>query len=275
MKRASRTEPRKLADLHPYPDQRLFGDLSDAEVESLAEDMRRRGLDHPIHILPDGTIVQGHQRVRAAQLLGWGEIDVVVRNDLAGNADATHEAFICDNFHRRQLSPLAKARCARELFERTKQNSCEAEAATREYVGNLLGQSGRNVQRYLQVLRLPEALQEAFDQHAIGFKDVTRFLSQNRERQAQVALIAQQGGDLKQAMESLSRPSDTQLSQRASLYKLRQKLRQWNDILLIEARRPGWEPDELTAKRLQELAETIAKVTGTASTKRKRTRCPS
>ena len=59
-----------------------------AEIEALARDMDENGLRDPVEVLPDGTLVTGHQRVRAAGLLGWEEIDVVVRHDLADRGDA-------------------------------------------------------------------------------------------------------------------------------------------------------------------------------------------
>ena len=35
---------------------------------------------NPLQVLPDGTIISGHQRVRAAKLLGWSHIEAVVRH---------------------------------------------------------------------------------------------------------------------------------------------------------------------------------------------------
>ena len=61
----------------------MFGDLPKEELAALAADMEKNGLRDPIEILPDGTIITGHHRVDAAKLLGWAEIDVIVRDDLA------------------------------------------------------------------------------------------------------------------------------------------------------------------------------------------------
>ena len=69
----------------------MFGDLGAAELAALAEDMETHGLRHPVEVLPDGTIVAGYQRVRAARRLGWREIDAVVRLDLAALGDAAAE----------------------------------------------------------------------------------------------------------------------------------------------------------------------------------------
>src|SRR5262245_14825067 len=89
----------KLARLKGHPLQAvMFGDLSDEELRALAEDMREHGQRTPVEVLPDGTVLTGHQRIRAARLLGWTEITVVVRRDLAEAGPAAQEThFINDN----------------------------------------------------------------------------------------------------------------------------------------------------------------------------------
>jgi hypothetical protein len=46
-------------------------------------DLNHHDFQHLVEILPDGVIISGHLRVRAAEPLGWTEIDVMVRTDLA------------------------------------------------------------------------------------------------------------------------------------------------------------------------------------------------
>lgn len=94
----------------PYQ-RELFDDLTDAQLDELAADMDANGQRDPIYILPDGTVLDGHQRRRAAQKLGWEEVDVVVRDDLASADAGTIETFMINcNLHRRQMDPLAVAR---------------------------------------------------------------------------------------------------------------------------------------------------------------------
>src|SRR5437763_1950535 len=105
----------KITKLKEHPLQEaVFGDISEEELAALAENMQEHGLREPVEILPDGTIIVGHQRVRAARKLGWKEIDVVVRHDLAAAGPAAVEThFIESNLIRRQLGTLARARCLR------------------------------------------------------------------------------------------------------------------------------------------------------------------
>ena len=111
-----RIERRPLADLRPHPSQAaMFTDLSEIEIKALANDIKIR-LNFPVEITQDGVIICGHQRVRAAQLLGWESILCWVRDDLEEQGDAAVEArLIEDNFDRRQLSQLAIARCYVQL----------------------------------------------------------------------------------------------------------------------------------------------------------------
>jgi ParB family chromosome partitioning protein len=109
----------KIAKLKDHPRQaEVFGDLSDAELAALAEDMRANGLRDPIEVVSDGTIIGGHQRVRAAKRLGWSEVDVIVRVDLqTADTIAAKKSFLTDNLLRHHLSPLVRAKCIKELVE--------------------------------------------------------------------------------------------------------------------------------------------------------------
>jgi ParB-like chromosome segregation protein Spo0J len=103
-----------LKSLKDHPRQReQFRDLGATDIDAFVADIQANGLKHPIEILPDGTILAGHQRVRAARALGWTTIRAVVRKDLANDAAAAEMFFISDNLNRRQLSLLDKVRCIR------------------------------------------------------------------------------------------------------------------------------------------------------------------
>ncbi len=149
----------------------------------------------------DGTIIQGHQRVQAAKLLGWSEIDVIVRSDLVGKVQLTYETFISDNLRRRHLSPLAKARCIQCLLESANQSEDATHQLVRDYVGKQLNLSGRSVQRYMQVLRLPAELQDAFDRSEIGLPQVATFFNLTLEERERIAEVARKGGDLSDAFD--------------------------------------------------------------------------
>ncbi len=68
--RKRRIEYREITKLKPHPLQAtFFRDLSDVELQALADDIEKNELKDPPEILPDGTIICGNQRIRAYQLL--------------------------------------------------------------------------------------------------------------------------------------------------------------------------------------------------------------
>ena len=52
------------------------------DVSNLADSMSRLGQFHSIGLRSDGTLVWGYHRVKAAELLGWTEIEAVVQDNL-------------------------------------------------------------------------------------------------------------------------------------------------------------------------------------------------
>lgn len=151
--------------VHPRQDE-IFGDCTEAELAGLVRSLQKHGLKHPIEILPDRTVVAGHQRLRAARRLGWKKIAVKVRSDLAAAGAAAVEAhLIADNLDRRHLTTLAKARCVTRLIEleQGRADGPRAVEAMKDKVGERLGLSRRSVSRYVLLAAAPKPLQDACD----------------------------------------------------------------------------------------------------------------
>jgi ParB family transcriptional regulator, chromosome partitioning protein len=69
-----------IHNLHPAPYNPRF--IDDAAFQSLCESIRAFGMLKPIIVAEDGTIVAGHQRLRAVQAMGMTEVPVYVVKDL-------------------------------------------------------------------------------------------------------------------------------------------------------------------------------------------------
>jgi ParB/RepB/Spo0J family partition protein len=188
-----KTEKRKLSGLKPHSRQaELFGDLPDHELQRLTESLADHGLDHPVEILPDGTIVKGHQRLRAAEILGWKTIDVIVRDDLAEAGEAaTVEEMIRDNLDRRQLGPIDIARCYHEV--RRLHSRCpwdlewEQKADLRDQLAARFGKSGRTLDRYRRLLKTPRVVQDAVQDGRLTLSLGNFVAGQDRETQDVIA----------------------------------------------------------------------------------------
>ena len=161
---------RKLSSLKPHPRQdALFAPLPESALQALADDLQANGLMQPVEILPDGTIICGHQRVAAARLLGWTKIDCIVRDDLAAaGAEAVERRLIEDNLNRRQLTELDIARLYRGLKEQRRvKRSRNGKGDWRDSIAKRFNVSGRTLERWAQVLDTDPAVQQAVSDRRI------------------------------------------------------------------------------------------------------------
>jgi len=194
--------------------QELFGDIPDHELEVLARDMEENGQQHPVEILRDGTIVAGHQRVRAAKLLGWKKIKVVIRHDLDSAGPEAVEAFLIrDNLIRRHLTPLGKARCIRSLLElesgrQASSFGYQQRERLKETVGEQLSMTVRNVNRYLKILESPTEVQEAFDRGDVTLVDAGKVAGLVRNDQQEIARRIADGESAKSVIKEFLRPDN-------------------------------------------------------------------
>jgi ParB-like chromosome segregation protein Spo0J len=203
-----KTVDRSISSLKPHPKQgEMFGDLNTIELKSLAEDMEANGLQNPIEILNDGTIICGHQRVEAAKILGWKTIACWLRDDLEALGENAVEArFIEDNLNRRQMPKLTIARC----YLRSKQLKLDswdytglASGDLRDHLALRFGMSGRQLDRYARMLDAPIAVQRAFEQGRLSQKRVLAFLRFYAEDQQAVLEAIEAGEDVSQFMDEM------------------------------------------------------------------------
>ena len=190
----------------------LFRPLSDKEHARLVEDIRAHGVLQPIEIIAEGTIIDGHERVRAARAIGLTEIPVRVRDDLADQTaiDRRHAEA---NLNRRQLDPLDRARLALHLFQlekgRKKIREPEQEEL-RDRVGAALGMGGRNAQRYLKLAQAPIEVQHAYSESKISLTTASRVCQLPHDAQESLAQDLRDGGEpaivVKRYLEQPSRP---------------------------------------------------------------------
>jgi ParB family chromosome partitioning protein len=149
---ANPNQPRKLFD--------------EAALEELAASIRERGVLEPIVLRPkDGgyEIVAGERRFRASRRVGLTEIPAVVKE--LTDEEALAEALL-ENFQREDLTTIEKARAIQGLLTFMSVEKC----------ARSLGCSATTLRRYLDLLDLPERIQEELAltpnrQAAAGFTD--------------------------------------------------------------------------------------------------------
>ena len=205
-------ETRRLAQLHPHPDQEKFfkeeGEVQDANLRALADDIAKNGLDHPIEVLPKNKAgypknmtIRGHRRCLAMKLLNLKETRVLVRYDLANaTRDEIDAEFLRDNLHRRQMDVLSKARAVKALLEKERGRKVSRTdwggfTTARDYVGGLIGMSGRTLDRYIAILETPLEVQEAFRSKRLKLADAARVALLFDDVQASIAAEIRDGKD--------------------------------------------------------------------------------
>ena len=191
-----------IEDLKDHPRQsEAFGDLSSDRIQELAADLKQNGQRTPIEVTPDQIIICGHQRVRAAKMLGWKQINAVVREDLAEEgAAAVFERLLNDNLRRRQLDPLAQARCYKLLkdnasklpYERRKEYQGQD---LRDRLGKEFNMSGRNLDRLVRILSTPLEVQHAVSANRLSLKSAGQVAGAATELQKKIAAEIKAGGD--------------------------------------------------------------------------------
>jgi ParB/RepB/Spo0J family partition protein len=81
-------------------------DLGD--IRSLARSIQEIGLLHPVVIRPDGVLIAGERRLRAAKLLGWKKVPVTVLD-----LDKVIRGEVAENIFRQDFRPSEMVAIAR------------------------------------------------------------------------------------------------------------------------------------------------------------------
>ena len=93
----------KVIELKEYEfNKDFFDDLPKGDYEALKKDIEKNGIKTELHLLPDFTVICGHQRLLVAKELGLKEVPVKIVN-IVGE-DEIKEYVIKDNLLRRQLT---------------------------------------------------------------------------------------------------------------------------------------------------------------------------
>ena len=151
------------------------------DIAGLAANIAELGLLHPIVVRPDGCLIAGERRLRAAKLLGWTEIaarvvdlDAVIRGELAENTQ--RKDFLPSEIEaiRRALEPIEKAAAKERMSRGGKgvENFHTLPGKTRDKIGAFAGVSGRTLEKIAAVGAAAEAEPEKYG-HLLETMDKT------------------------------------------------------------------------------------------------------
>ena len=184
----SQLPPDKLTPFakHPYRVQ------EDAAMDELVESVRTYGILSPLLARPKGEgyeLVSGHRRRLAAQKLGLPTVPVLVREM---TDDEAVILMVDSNLQRENLLPSEKAFAYKMKLEAMKH---QGKATSRQVVGKLEsadevgqvnGESGRTIQRYIRLTNLVPPLLQMVDDGRIAFSPAVELSYLTRDEQAEL-----------------------------------------------------------------------------------------
>jgi ParB family chromosome partitioning protein len=147
-----------LISANPKNPRRSF---PDADIESLAQSLREKGLIQPLLVRPlkNGTyqIVAGERRWRAAQRAGLHDVPAIVRE--LDDKD-TLELAIVENVQRSDLTPLEEAQAYRMLMDEF--------GYTQQQLAESIGKSRSHIANTLRLMSLPDSVKEHIEQGTLS-----------------------------------------------------------------------------------------------------------
>ena len=170
-----------LSELHPFVNH-PFEVRDDEDMQKLVDSIKENGVLTNLTVRPRAEggyeIISGHRRFHAAQLAGLDKIKVQVRNV---DDDQAIIDMVDANIQREHISPMEKARALKMKNEamkrsagRRKENGCQLdthfpEAKTATQIGADVGESPKQIFRYIRLNELIPELQKKVDSNTLKF----------------------------------------------------------------------------------------------------------
>jgi ParB family transcriptional regulator, chromosome partitioning protein len=135
---------------NPYQPRKQF---DDDELTQLRDSIKVHGILQPLVVRRHDDhfqLIAGERRLRAAQMAGFSEVPVHV---VTFNDQQVFEAALVENIQRTDLNPIEKALSFREYLNKFQ--------LTQDQLGHKLGIDRSSVSNLLNLLNLPEEVQNA------------------------------------------------------------------------------------------------------------------
>ncbi len=188
----------KLTQLFPFVNH-PFKVQEDDSLAELMESISNHGVSNPIIVRPkdrgEYEIIAGHRRVKACELLGKESIPTFIRK--LDDEEAVFQ-MVDTNIQREQLLPSEKAFAYKMKAEAMKRKngrpknsgqvvpSFEQGKVTTDLVGDTVGESGRQVKRYIRLTFLIQDFLEQVDLKKLPFNTAVELSYLTHEEQENV-----------------------------------------------------------------------------------------
>ena len=183
----------KLSDLHTFKGH-PFRVLDDEKMEETTESISRYGVLVPGLARPRAgggyEIIAGHRRKRGSERAGLDTMPVIVRNYTDDEATII---MVDSNIQREDILPSEKAKAYAMKYKAMKHQGSKG-GSTLDEVGEVAGESGKTVQRYVWLARLSDELLGMVDAKKIGIAQGVDISFLSEEQQQYVTVILQETG---------------------------------------------------------------------------------
>ena len=196
----------EIAKIHPFRNH-PFRVTDDAKMQDLVDSIQENGILSPALVRPIGNdeyeMISGHRRMHAAQRLGMEKIPVIIR-ELTD--DEAIVKMVDSNIQREELLPSEKAFAYRMKMEAMKRQgqrsdltSCQNGTKSRsdQEFADEVGESARQIQRYIRLTELTPELLDYVDKKRIQFTVAVEFSYIDKDIQQWVYEYIKENGPVK------------------------------------------------------------------------------
>ena len=197
----------EIEKIHPFKNH-PFHVVDDARMQDLIESIRTNGILTPAIVRSVGKdeyeMISGHRRMHAAKILGMERIPVIIREM---SDDEAIVKMVDSNIQREELLPSEKAfayRMKMEAMKRqagrpSKENACQngTNLWSDVIMGDEVGESARQVQRYIRLTELIPDLLDYVDKKRIQFTVAVEISYIEKEIQQWVYEYIKENGPVK------------------------------------------------------------------------------
>lgn len=158
--------------------------FDETELQRLGESLKTRQLQ-PVLARPDGTLITGERRLRAAKLVGLAELSVVISDEPMSETEL-RIVQLAENIHRADLTDAEKWKACDELLR------LNPEWTNKDLAGHLkLAES--TVTKYLSASRCVPEVQDALEAGEIGITAVYEISRADAGQQAGLLALKRSG----------------------------------------------------------------------------------
>ena len=168
----------EMERLRAFPNH-PFKVIGDSQMIELQDSIKKYGVLNPLIVRPkiEGyyEIISGHRRKYAAEKLGYKKIPVIIR---MLQDDEAVVIMVDSNLQREQITPSEKAYAYKMKYDAIKKKAGRKNCSqvnhntgkrSIDVIGELCGDSAKQVQRYIKITELIPALLDKVDDGTMGF----------------------------------------------------------------------------------------------------------